>query len=763
MVSLVTLALNDKRTINIDTSRNVKPDKPKGHLVNTPIYKVPFEYFGDLAKDTYGIVKGFKGKANDYELGKQNDVALKLGIFSIAAYLMTFQNRRIDKLMELVGASVFLASMALWPKLAISLPIKLRTGVDTQQKYVDSYGRKKNFFQDPQYLPWDLYSKEQIDKMGRKMGVPLDVPNRDEVIKEKARKLAVQGNTLWMATAGFATPIMTGLACFGLKPYVDRAKLKYDLIKSQIVMNSQKPYTSTTAAPQKIQKALETYLNKNMGSKIYVNAELINLFDWADYRAALMPEKLGEDLTKILEKNNGILNEETANHLRKVHNALSSYYMGEDALVNWGDARFTKHEDSFASQSWNRVTRKIISAMGFNSKEVEHLSYEGPRSRRLLAQRMEEIAADPKRYKKVITKIGEQIAKYDSEINESLRQQYYGYVDDLSLSAYEKLKNLGFDSTAEYVGGKKIVRDASGNIIKEVESLPGSMRNYRKIKFDEYVMERKASNYRFLQSLDLHRRIKTGTFADEFDEIVKNMGNHTPNFSVVEDLAKNTMLEGEVGTHVNKLGVRPTAYNTYKTTIRLTQGALPDDLVKDSIFNMCSNVEKSLPIIKKINDNRPVAEVYEAAVKAGLNETKLNIYRTGMSQDTIEALYGASKKVSKKTGKVVNLIDSIKKYTQTFIKHVVNVDNPRIPGLMLTEHDVTGAVKDLKGDVLTSLVGNTPKEMLTETATQMYNSTKWLKIFGPLGAVLLTGTVLTTLFFGRLPLKEMYMKDGNKK
>ena len=133
MVSLIDSANNSNLQV-LDTSRNVKPDKPKGYLVKTPFYKQPVVYCQDLARDTYGIVKGVKGKANDHELGKQNDVGLKIGAIAIAAYLTSIRLVRLPKMMEWIGAGSFLASMALWPKLAIALPLKMRTGVDIRQK-----------------------------------------------------------------------------------------------------------------------------------------------------------------------------------------------------------------------------------------------------------------------------------------------------------------------------------------------------------------------------------------------------------------------------------------------------------------------------------------------------------------------------------------------------------------------------------------------------------------------------------------------------
>ena len=45
-------------------------------------------------------------------------------------------------------------------------------------------------------------------------------PNRREFIQEKMRKIALQNNTMWMLTAGFATPVMSALICNQTEPYL---------------------------------------------------------------------------------------------------------------------------------------------------------------------------------------------------------------------------------------------------------------------------------------------------------------------------------------------------------------------------------------------------------------------------------------------------------------------------------------------------------------------------------------------------------------
>lgn len=869
MGSLIDLTLNNRPMV-LDTSKNVKPDKPKGYLVKTPLYMAPKVYFQDLAKDTYGIVKGVKGKANDHELGKQNDVAMKVGALAIAGYLMSFRQTKLPKLMEVVGVGSFLSSLALWPKLAIALPLKLRTGVDIQQKYVDSYGRKKNFFQDSQYLAWDLYSKDEIKKMGDKMGVPYDVPNRDEVIKEKARKLSVQGNTLWMATAGFATPIMTALICSGLKPAVETLKQKSDLKKTEKMMNSVTGFDSQMAAPKSVRKKLENYLASNKGKKLENFDELISLFDWSPRKSNIQkslmadldnllsgasnditPEYVGklydrfceplakvgvskEDIAKYFEKNNlygnqaqfvdrlklvnkesqaGVLEEATKDILysiidskhssnaedmkllidydgisdvvrsynrrvlddsiigkiRNAHESLSNYFAREQVLEKWERARFTDSADSLRTYSSQRITKTILSALGFSSKEIDTLALEGSQTRVLLEQKLDEIAKDPEKYKKVVKKLAEKYAEYESVMSQDTRVRYGNWVDSMCDSAKTGLKRSGFDNIAEFIGGRsEIVDAATGKVKNSREALTGTMRYVKKAGYDFKDLGAKADFYRIIQTLDFYRRLHDNSFSKYFDIIVDGIEMRPPAYEDVVTAARDALLSGKAGNHATKLGLdyKP---NTYKTVMRLLYGALPEDFVKDGMLgttttNISSETRAIRDILIPIRNNGNVQELYNASIKAGLDPVKLGRYLTGMSDETVLALREAGGQ------KGVDLITGMKTYMQTFIDQVVNFcDKSYVKrGFdLIDKHNLTGAVQGLPESIKAqalrdSLVGSPVVGMIRRGAKELSNTNKWLRMFGIGGAVLLTGTVLATLFFGHLPQKEMYMKNGNK-
>lgn len=191
----------------------IKPLPSNGELVRNSIFDEPSELFKDLKYDWKSFKDALRGEANDHELGTLNDLGMKIGGLAIASYLLTKKQTPLLKIMEFVGLTTFFGAMSLWPKLALQLPARLIHGFDIRQEYRDNNGTKKRVFLDHQFIPWDLYSDKEINKIGDRMNVPKDMKNRRDYIQEKMRKIALQNNTLWMLTAGFATPVMSALLC----------------------------------------------------------------------------------------------------------------------------------------------------------------------------------------------------------------------------------------------------------------------------------------------------------------------------------------------------------------------------------------------------------------------------------------------------------------------------------------------------------------------------------------------------------------------
>ena len=277
----------------------IKPLPSNGKLVRKSLLDLPSEFRKDFQYDLKAFMHAVKGEANDHELGRLNDVGMKLGGLAIAGYLFNRKLTPMSKVFEFIGLGTFFAAMDLWPKLFIQLPAKLVHGVNVRQEYEDSFGRKKMFYQDHQFIPWDLYSDDEINKIGDRLKVPNDIPNRREFIQEKMRKIALQNNTLWMLTAGVATPLMSALMCNALeKPmaaYLDQRTTQ----KVNDLMTNFTQEISKFDFSENI-KSLDEILTANSGKPVteeVVDAIHHNLSDGLDY---MLSEGLRRDLDRML-------------------------------------------------------------------------------------------------------------------------------------------------------------------------------------------------------------------------------------------------------------------------------------------------------------------------------------------------------------------------------------------------------------------------------------------------------------------------------
>ena len=72
-------------TNGIKTQQYIKPQEAKGKLVSSSI----LPNWKDTKYNFNAFKHGMSGKANDHELGKLNDVGMKVGALALAGYLAT--------------------------------------------------------------------------------------------------------------------------------------------------------------------------------------------------------------------------------------------------------------------------------------------------------------------------------------------------------------------------------------------------------------------------------------------------------------------------------------------------------------------------------------------------------------------------------------------------------------------------------------------------------------------------------------------------
>ncbi len=296
----------------IETSKNVKPLPPKGYLIKDNIGNSIKYFFKDMGYDIKAVKDAFQGKANDHQAGRLNDLGLKVGGVGIATYLASQTTNPKARLMEYIGLGIFLTSMSIYPKIAINGPARLKYGFDIDKEYIDDQGRKKSVFQDNNYVPFDMYlnrfKDEDLAIIGDKLGIPKDIKDRNNVVKEQMRKVATQNNTLWMLTAGFATPIMTALLCCGLENYVvapaiekSRTNKFNSLIKETLERTTN--MKTNIATENELSKSVSEILSKHKGQELTQEA-FDDIYEMlTKHLDSNISKGVKEDLLNILKNN----------------------------------------------------------------------------------------------------------------------------------------------------------------------------------------------------------------------------------------------------------------------------------------------------------------------------------------------------------------------------------------------------------------------------------------------------------------------------
>ena len=346
----------------------------KGYLVENSLVTYPKE----LAKDTYytakALKKGIAGKANDHELGKLNDLGLKLGGLSIATYLMTKRQTPKQKAMEFIGFGAFLASMAVWPKVALQWPAQLVHGFNFRKQYVDEQGRKKYVTQDPNYIPFDLYKgkrkSEDLGHIADRMGIDKNEKDRNELAKEHIRKVSVQNNTLWMLTAGIATPVMTALACNRLEKPVGKFFEKLTNNKTNKLIDDIEEYNRTgntefenKVIKPKIDKESESKLEallKSKAGKSITERDIDSISDVLTTGLDNQTRKAARlDLGFMFPQNHTLVDDNTVNLISDTITQKLDTKYGEGFTASVFDTKkLNEHIDNFMVQknvSANRV------------------------------------------------------------------------------------------------------------------------------------------------------------------------------------------------------------------------------------------------------------------------------------------------------------------------------------------------------------------------------------------------------------------------
>ena len=780
-------------TNGIKTQQYIKPQEAKGHLVSSPIVRGPKTIISDAKYNLRALKDGFTGKANDHQLGKLNDIGMKIGGVGLAAYIATQKATPKTKLMEFVGLGTFLAAMKLWPKLAIGVPAKAIHGFDPNQEYVDSFGRKKPFFQDPQYTPWDLYSNEELQKVGDKMGVDKNAQDRNDITKSNMSKIATKNNTLWMLTAGIASAIFSALACNKAEKVIDPALEKVNNKKADDLLRnfdaeSAKRAEKTTSEMQKdldkifeenkgktvdekllekisgrLAKGLDpvtsegvaedvknmlvngkSVINENLAETIANNTkevlaqrlteeqvakltpskeELTKHFNETkvmgkevsedeakDVRisvakmvfAKAKKEGLSEDKLKFVKKSvaqaagNAIKSNSASvldeNAMKKVSAAgklMSELQAKDSVLTDYAQIKVADKPESVIANYWNTVSSSLIKTLGIDFNEMEKVRNNRELVQSMVRGKIEEITSDDAKYSKAMGEIAKTMSELDKKIKPEDTKKYVQLVGKTYDDAAGKLHNQGMEATAN----KLTALSVNGK---------GSLKRVKQTYFEERIAGVKNSFSRFVNTMDVYRRISKGN--------IPNDGSSREVKEAMMELVKQTTLQGHSSDHSIKFYFNRSQDNS--TNVDRSQVEVKDGKVVNKYFKEGKGVD--------------VPGDYDFYQKA------MNfMYNSEMDKTTVESL------------KKVGLENQIRTYNNEVFTKIGGADYFTKPN-----HKTTGD-QGASSEYKFLLLGVAPDEMLTKTVQQTYNSQKWGKTFGTAGAVLTGLTVASQFLFGK--------------
>ena len=776
-------------TNGIKTQQYIKPQGAKGKLVSSSI----FPNVKDTKYNFNALKHGLTGKANDHELGKLNDVGMKVGALALAGYLATQKATPKTKLMEFVGLATFFGAMKLWPKLAIGAPAKAIHGFDPTQEYEDSFGRKKPFFQDAQYQPWDVYSNEQLQKIGDKMGVDKNAQDRNDLTKSNMTKIATKNNTLWMITAGIASAVFSALACNKAEKVIDPAldkvnNEKADKLLQNFDTEAQKRMTSASKDMQKdldkifeenkgktvdnkliekisgrLAKGLDpvteegvkedmqnilmngkSLVNEGLAEKISNGSKKVLAQKFSEEQVAkivpskeeivkhfndnqMMGREVNEDeamnvrssvsqlflakakeqgmsteklktikkgvalvADKALKSNSAsVLDENAMKRVSEIGKAMSELQAKDSVLDDYTQAKVADKPETVIANYWNKTSTSIVKSLGIDFKEMEKVRNNRQLVQGLVRNKMEEVTSDDAKYQKAIGEMANNIAELDKKIKPEDTRKYVDLVGKTYDDAAGNLYNQGMEATAN----KLTALSVGGK---------GSLKRVKQVYFEERVAGVKNSFSRMINTMDVYRRISKG-------EVPKDGSAREVKEAMLE-LVKQTTLQGHSSDHSIKFYFNRSQDNS--TNVDRSDVEIKDGKVVNKYFKEGKGVD--------------VPEDY------GFYQKAMNfMYNSPMDKDTVEAIKkaGIEKDVNKYNSEVYNKIGSADYFTKP-------------------NHKTTGE-QGASSEYKFLLLGVAPDEMMTKTVQQSYNSQKWGKTFGTVGAVLTGLTVAAQFLFGK--------------
>ncbi len=769
---------NSAPFFTFDSEGKVKPLNPKGYLLPSKIFASPVDYAKDIKKDVLNIGKAAKGKANDHELGRINDLGVKIGSLAIAAYLCVKNPLKLNKVMQFVGFGSFFASMALLPKLLIQAPLKARTGVDIHQKYVDSQGRKKMLFQDPQYDLTDLYSQEDLDRIGKKLNVAENLPDRNSFIKQRAKKVGVQGNTLWMMSAG-AAPIFSALIS-----NVAEKGINIGLEKSDMYLAKKNIDTKLNLKPKSIdakninhknvfEKLKDKFFNKSYEKFIANNMEAPVDSKMAKRIAAQYGTKINSaELQSAIEKEILSMGMPESITLDSIKNLLKGK-VSEDVFTNLTEDQVKILNESIKNNSFKSIGEILSAATGGNKRQQVKLGNE-----------IAEVIAGAKK-------------KCDTPKISDIKKALDGLHNSMSDFSYNKnildkyISSVVGDKSGSYIANQwgrftNSAVKALGLSSKELKELSQGNTKILENKLKELASNESLYNSTMDKLIKLVNdyEAKTGkafteTVESKTKEICKdakrafnNEGLHTiANKITTSSKAEANeiigTLENSINLNVkNRISGASSSFYRYIQALEVFKNAgngqlesQITELLKEQLQKSGSefgddalkqSAKKLVEVCKKVILEASTVDYVEKLKSSGFELSEVE-YKTVM-----KALFdtNADENMVKKG------LSGLSKYKQEVMQKIANWQNTITPEL--SRRVIDTATNSANAAERNNLAGKPIKAMMQDAAKQIYNSNKWFKIWMGASIAIVAATITAGLLIGRKGKTEKEVEEQNK-
>ena len=791
----------------IATVSLIKPDRPnRSYIVNDPFYMAPVNFVTDIKENLVNIKNGIMGKSNDHDLGRINDFSMKAGALGLAGYLFTRGKTPMTKAMEFVGFGTFFASMALWPKLFIQSPIKAMYGLDIHQRYVDNEGRKKMFFQDPQYIPWDLYTDEDLAKLGDKLGVPRDIHNRNEVIKKKAHKIALQGNTLWMLTAGFATPLMSALMCNAIEKIATPRSEK-----------SSFPSNVSGAIGASIEKGRLEAAENNLKNAASIVADKLAKYDPKNLNA-LLQLNAGQEVSSevISDLTNFLAHDKEVLHKRYLRHQIEDITSVEVKKVSAEYVeKFREYLQTLGGDSGKKVNLSVITDNDLAKLADMNLSIPAFNKRvvRIAAARVQsgddstskvikdaclDFAKENSKKFVLTPEVIQQIRSLDKNLYEySIRRGliencYNVYFNNAAETVAANRWNNFADSFLKSLGmsSKEIERVKMGEssatriLRKKLEEVALDDKKYESavrrvynaiLDYDKTVLPDAASSSQGVKKMLQERYTDFyNTTAEKFRELGFNkISDRLVGDSVS---SQGSLLENSL----DKLNRRPSELRNgmykvlhtldfFRRTSDIESGVDGSQFVRDYMRFSNSHggvdlrptqetLKKDVSLYKDLLLNGTIAD---HTTKLGYQNPQMGLYDRLMKlifnadlSDKTRAILGETVDGVDKSARLgeTTFLESFTSNIKNVLANLGNSQNPHATDV--TTKGIFGG----GGDILVkdSFAGPRLDRLVRETASQAFNSSKWFKMFGGMTAALIGITLLSETFFGKLSKEDIY-------